>query len=408
MLEIGNRKQLFIFDDIIAEKRGVERRQNAFKKFGSNPVLRWGAPWGERMAFVYGTVSYEDGLFRMWYTVQGDARDWAASIAGVAYATSTDGVHWEKPRLGLVDWLGSKENNLVYCTGYRGNPNIPSIVRHEQEADPTRRYKMFYWDIVQEKRGLWVATSPDGLRWSRVGEGPVLTDTGDVLAVVWDEERKRFAGYFKRRLTDNEGQVHRATALGFSDDGLHWSDEGMIIVPDDIDQAWARGEGGLGVDFYGHCGFPYEDIHCGLLWRFLKTSPWRKVQDESSLPPSFWRAQGEDGAFDVADDGPIDIQLTYSRDGLTWERSFDRAPIIPRGEAGDFDSGVIYTANRPVIVGDEIWVYYGGGAITHAEDPWRVGPHAGMAVGLAKARLDGFVSLGARAADGTLTTVPFA
>ena len=34
-------------------------------------------------------------------------------IVGLAYAESSDGVHWEKPNLGLVEFEGSKENNLL-------------------------------------------------------------------------------------------------------------------------------------------------------------------------------------------------------------------------------------------------------------------------------------------------------
>ena len=31
----------------------------------------------------------------------------------IGYCESTDGVHWEKPELGLVDFNGSQANNIV-------------------------------------------------------------------------------------------------------------------------------------------------------------------------------------------------------------------------------------------------------------------------------------------------------
>ena len=34
----------------------------------------------------------------------------------VAYAESRDGLHFTKPVLGLVEWNGSKANNLVFPT----------------------------------------------------------------------------------------------------------------------------------------------------------------------------------------------------------------------------------------------------------------------------------------------------
>ena len=38
---------------------------------------------------------------------------------------------------------------------------------------------------------------------------------------------------------------------------------------------------------------------------------------------------------------------------MNWERAADRALIIPRGPDGAWDSGMNYSSNRPVIVGDE-------------------------------------------------------
>ena len=59
-------------------------------------------------------------------------------------------------------------------------------------------------------------------------------------------------------------------------------------------------------------------------------------------------------------DGPIDVQLVYSRDGIKWNH-FDeeRTPIIPRGERGTFDSGMILgIAKEPIIHKNKIPVSY--------------------------------------------------
>jgi hypothetical protein len=63
---------------------------------------------------------------------------------------------------------------------------------------------------------------------------------------------------------------------------------------------------------------------------------------------------------------------------------------------------MIFVMQHPIVVGDEIWFYYAGFSGRHWATK-RKEPQGG-AVGLAKLRLDGFVSIDA--GDGELTTVP--
>ena len=55
----------------------------------------------------------------------------------LAYARSKDGVHWEKPSLGLVDWRGSRENNLLFQYAHG-----TGVMIDDREEDPGRRFKM--------------------------------------------------------------------------------------------------------------------------------------------------------------------------------------------------------------------------------------------------------------------------
>ena len=63
--------------------------------------------------------------------------------------------------------------------------------------------------------------------------------------------------------------------------------------------------------------------------------------------------------------------------------------------------------NRPIIVGDEIWIYYGGMGHTHGHPMYHEGKKAvgiKTGIGLATLRLDGWVSIDAGKEEGTLTT----
>jgi hypothetical protein len=101
-------------------------------------------------------------------------------------------------------------------------------------------------------------------------------------------------------------------------------------------------------------------------------------------------------------DGPIDVQLTHSRNGRTWHRCADRSPVIPNGPYA-YDAGCILgTANTPVFVDDEMWIYYTAITTTHG------GPLPEKRITIARAawRLDGLVSLSAGNKPGVAETVP--
>ena len=65
----------------------------------------------------------------------------------------------------------------------------------------------------------------------------------------------------------------------------------------------------------------------------------------------------------------MDIQLTYTRDGRSWHRAGNREPILECGPRGSHDSGSVYPAHAPLLVGDEIWLYHTASNSLHGEPP---------------------------------------
>src|SRR3954471_14548101 len=93
-------------------------------------VMRADRPWEKLMISFYLTVLDEGGKIRMWYSVRDTPK-----TGGLAYAESIDGVTWTKPELGLVDFSGSKANNLVGINSSEG-----SVFRDPHTTDPKQRY----------------------------------------------------------------------------------------------------------------------------------------------------------------------------------------------------------------------------------------------------------------------------
>ena len=64
-------------------------------------VFTYDAPWEGPMSAYVGL--FQDGdVYRMYYRAGGDD-----SHEYAAMALSTDGIHWERPRLGLFEYKGS-------------------------------------------------------------------------------------------------------------------------------------------------------------------------------------------------------------------------------------------------------------------------------------------------------------
>ena len=122
----------------------------------TNPLISPTEPWEGRAVYIYGTVLKDQPKgsgYRMWYTALG-------GNYYLCYATSEDGITWHKPNLGIVDFKGSKENNITRVGG-------GSLIYDPDDGDASRRYKlMSYSSTPKEKAGYWVYFSPDGLHWT--------------------------------------------------------------------------------------------------------------------------------------------------------------------------------------------------------------------------------------------------
>ena len=119
------------------------------------------------------SVLKEDGIYKMWYTTahQGTGK-------GFAYAQSRDGLRWDKPEMGIVR-VDGRETNLVIAPLTFGHMYQPyGVLKDPRDPDPKRRYKLAFLSIQRgvtehespthpgTRRGLGIAFSPDGLRWS--------------------------------------------------------------------------------------------------------------------------------------------------------------------------------------------------------------------------------------------------
>jgi hypothetical protein len=399
-------RQLFIEDSLVDSRSYVVRVMHQPVK-EPEPVLVGSEPWEYWTVDIFGSHSVHFGptaqVYRMWYT----AYDTEHDQYYVCYATSTDGVHWRKPLLGIHELRGSKENNIVNMG--RVFWLNSTVLIDEHESNPALRYKSLTWDFgpaqgpetiptgherpspaAEYKKGrplgISIAFSADGLHWDLYDGNPVLTGTGDTHFVLgWDENYHSYVGYFRPSYAASGGP--RVIGFSTSEDFLHWTTPEIILRPDSLDA--------ITDEFYGMPVFKYQGKYIGFLWIF-HNSPNRALVRN----PNRENIKGTQGM--------LENQLTYSDDGKHFVRVGDRQAFLPTGPEGAWDRGMV-TASDLVEHGNEIWVYYGGWGTRHdGEDALRGkivnGKRVMAGVGLAKLRLDGFVSLRAGDKEGIVTT----
>jgi len=385
---IGSDRQFFFDDKIVETMDHTVRRLNPAVKLADNPVIRRDKPWeGPDIRLAWVIYDHRLGRFRMRYSsrvfktagrnekgeliVLGEG-DTAGPELVVCEAFSDDGVHWEKPELGLVEFQGSKANNIL------PKETLYSYFFEDlHDPDPARHYKAHTREGSYDGDGMTISAfhSADGYEWVPSQGNPVI-DTGDQHGrwgptefLGWDPIRKTYAVHMENNFHMHSPYHHRRSiGRAESADLVSWSEPETIIVVDELDFP--------DTEFYHMPTAFYEGWYLGFLWIFSTTN--------TTHEPHF----------------------VFSRDGVNYNRTY-REPIIRRGDNGDFDAVSIY-AQRPIVHNEEILCYYTGTNWRSPEQLLVLGDDATAGIGLARLPLDGFVSLeGARHDFSVVTTRSF-
>jgi hypothetical protein len=348
----------------------------------------------------------------------------------MGYATSTDGLNWNRPDLANMQPEAVAKSQLPF--GPHALKGSRTITRDPRPETPAERR---FLGVRFTYEGELVSFSPDGIVWTDYEKNPVWHVPSDIIHVMWDDRRERFIAFYKvwemkgrevrpdgpaegipfiahmptftpkevgngtaqfdapcitfnppaaakvenRQFvlrsgnqgandgggTSLSGEWHakRVQAFAESKDGIHWTNEQVVLRADDKDTPSANIQY-LYVISYGGYYLGFATLH-----------------DEA---------------------GYFQIQLAWSADGLTWHRPC-REPWLNVGPEGAFDSGMVLGPTGPILRERDMWFPYGGFPIRHdsTATDWQ------SAIGLATMRLDGFASWQASDEPGVLVTQPF-
>ena len=199
--DVSSAKQLFIDRRFVATTVGDCTLSTATPVLNPQPVLVADRPWEDGGIGAYNTVLREpDGRHRMWYhalkflptNLTGMPAEGACRLC---IAESLDGLTWHKPSLGLVEFEGSTDNNIVGPLLERQSMQGACVYR-DDKAPPAERYKLMtkFLPTSEEvaagvEAGLWAMYSADGLRWCYYPSQPCPADTMcDTQNMLWYDD----------------------------------------------------------------------------------------------------------------------------------------------------------------------------------------------------------------------------
>ena len=410
-LEIGQERQLFLDDHVVEtmEPR-VFRLLNQPVRYRDNPVIPLGTDWQQKGGLSHGgdagAVLYDPE--RKLYRFYGWMIPWPPLGSSVRkfifYAESEDGLHWRKPPLGQVRYLGYDTNFIRLPFLGDASPGNLGVFRDPAARRPQERYKIVFQGKQDGAGGLYPGYSADGIRFHRYPVSrpiiPFYSDTnnnaiwnpGTNEYLVYHRTYPRLDRWFQPEPVYPEGARVRTAAWAASRDFLDWDGPSDKQEPEEryfcfhADAADRIGDR----DFYTLEVLPYGGGLVGF------TSVYHNLMGQ--IPAGTDLGKARSPWVDR-----IDVQLLWSRDARRFERVGDRRVFLPNGPEGSWDEHLCYTVQAPIVREDlgEIWIYYEGFGGRHVFN--QRGEQQRGQIGLAILRLDGFVSI---TGAGSLTTRP--
>ncbi len=332
--------------------------QTSWTKDPNNPVLRRDTIVASLPNDIYAIsdcwVLKEGNVYKMWYTGGGfNYPPDTLMRSRICYATSTDGVNWNK-------YVNNPVLDVSYTGGWDslGVETVSIII--DSLAPSNQRYKMWYAGQTYNsyRYEIGYAYSPDGMSWTKHAN-PVL-QVG--ASNQWDN------GFLEGPSVIKDGSGYKMWYCGYdvTVDGNSTDGKANLGYATSND----------GINWIKYAGNPVL---------VTGTNGWDSiyVQDPHVIKEGaeyhMWYGGGQNGDL-------YDQQVGYatSLDGITWVKS-PLNPVLTRGESGDWDE---ILSSFPSVLNDngEYKMWYTGRNIDPLPSSfdyyWELGYASGPVLGI--------------------------
>ena len=194
ILRIGSRRELFVDRFLVEKLQGV--RFQLHNPRPAEKAVTLDRPW-EKSINNGVSVIKDESRFLLYYSAGNR----------LAVAESQNGVHWNKPRLGLIEFDGDRNNNLVAtATGklmIEDTKPLPEVFLDTRPGvPPSKRFKAF---TLIERSGntsvvAWV--SEDGFSFRKLQKDPIIRTSlygafDGLESMFWSHAEQQYVLYLR-------------------------------------------------------------------------------------------------------------------------------------------------------------------------------------------------------------------
>lgn len=300
MINIFDRRECF-FDSFLIDEEKTTAQRRLHKPIRRNEIFVLDRPWEGRYNTFF-TPVFAEGKWKMYYT-----STLSSTEKYVLYLESEDGENWVRPELGIVDFRGSRKNNIILDLKmlekfeFKNFDNLSVFYDENPLCPPDERYKMICW--WSGHASLIALFSSDGIHFTK---SRFITDDGEFDSqnrAFFSEYHKKYFSYYRgeHEPSENVGKEDRSytdkTANALFDPmtfilrdpgkGTHsfMRDVRVIESPDFINWSEQKPISYNGADFqiYNNVVFPYPrapHIFVAFPLRYVERKGWTKNYDE--------------------------------------------------------------------------------------------------------------------------------
>ena len=391
--DVGDNKQLFLDDTMVASTTNVSRKLNFPTKMGA--MMDSGdESWEDEIVGPFSVIQDDDLLPTYTCRIYYNAVTTGASDI-ICMAQSLDGEAWTKPALGKVTISGNNTNALYVDSG------IGSVYYDDNETSSSKRYKLFR--AVEDSgtpanNGIFASYSSNGVDFTSYGRVlPMFTDGS--IDIVYDEAIDAYNIF----MTYIESSERKVGMIQVDDLLSDWPYRGTVTTTLNNNHVIPAFENDASDP-------PNSDVYMGGALHYPGTRGLYLMFPTMRKLINSTRDGWFDGGTSGTDYGLCEVQMAYSRDGLSWTRAFRDAPYIPMGHHNEWDRWMVQSGTGQIRMGNDIYHYYfspgemEGGASLRSAYSSLITPKP--SIGLIKQRLDGFASMDATWTDGGYLTTP--